>query len=193
MARFPRLKISRKIAFAIAGTLALMGGSGAAAFYVGADVVLGSAKPAPTGVECTTVLTMISKTPSNRLWLRKYIKTDKAVDGEKRLITALRIAGLAAKANKVDLVQVNVLDPNGPSARAEMRGRTIGAQATIGLDLERLPELKPPVIGKYYDGVAGSDGEYHGALVAPGLDNLRTLIQAMSDAEKVDCKQIAAS
>lgn len=192
MSRFPTFKAPRKLIIAAMGMFALLGGGGAAAFYVGTEAVLGKDKSAGAGAPCITVTTMLSKAQDGHLWLRKYVRTAEAVTGEDRLKTALRVAALAAKVNIVDLVQINVLAPNGPTKRAEMRGQAIGAHATIGLRMEHLPDLKKRVVAAYVDGSAGVDGEFHGDRVTPDYEELATLVQAMKEAIKEDCREIAA-
>lgn len=186
MPQILKLSMSRRLIFGIAGLFALIGGSAAAAYYVGAEVVMGE-QASLVGAPCSTVLTMVSKTPSGRLWLRKYIRTDVETTGDARVRTALRIAAIAAKANKVDLVQVNVVTPHGPTKRAQMRGRAIAAQVTIGLKMDFLPDLESKIAAQYYDGDAGPDGEFHGDLVKPETEEVRAIVQSMAEATQEDC------
>eukprot|EP01035_Chromulina_nebulosa_P008807 gene8807-11907_t len=102
----PKIRLSRKLLFISIGILALLAGTGAAALYVGAAASLTKETPedGPAGTVCDTVETMVLKTPAKRLWLRKIIRMQHA-DGPARIKTALRVAGLLANANQVDLIQ----------------------------------------------------------------------------------------
>ncbi|MBL0371697.1 hypothetical protein JJB09_06625 [Rhizobium sp. KVB221] len=167
--------------------LALLGGSGAAALYVGGDALIGPRKAKATGAECTTIQTVVLKTPSKRLWLRKYVKMDNA-DGATRIRTALRVAGVLAKSNPVDLIQVNVLDAHGPQKRADMRGRTIGAEVIIALQPKYLPEMSTPLTARYYDGLPTTDGRFYGERVDLALGDIKDLMTAMKDSpDKEGC------
>jgi hypothetical protein len=171
--------------------LALLGGSGAAALYAGVgDLLSKTPTENPAGGECKTVQTVVLKTPARRLWLRKYISMDNA-DGPMRIKTALRVAGLLAKTNEVDLIQVNVLDANGPKIRAAMRDRAIGAEVIIGLQPEYLPDMKEPFIVRYYEGLASDEGKYYGSLVSLDLPEIKKLMAAMRDVpDKQDCAEL---
>lgn len=188
----PKIRFSRKTLLISVGMLALLAGSGAAALYAGAGASLLRDKPedSPIGGECTTVQTMVLKTPARRLWLRKYIRMEHA-DGATRIKTALRVAGLLAKANTVDLVQVNVLDASGPTVRAEMRGRAIGAEVVIGLQPKYLPDMKEPFIVRYFEGMPSDDGHYYGERVSLDLPEIQKLMRAMKDVpDKQDCAEL---
>lgn len=168
--------------------LALLGGTGVAALYVSRDVISKGEKINPAGAECKTIQTVVLKTPSQRLWLRRLIRMEEPADGKTRIRTALRVAGLLAKANPVDLVQVSVLDVNGPAKRADMRGRAIGAEVVIALKPEYLPGMKEPFIVRYYDGMPSPEGRYYGERISLEVDEIKELMGAMRDIRnKRDC------
>jgi hypothetical protein len=181
----PRIRFTRKVVIISLGMLALLGGSGAAALYVGADKLMGERQVSATGGECNTVQTMVLKTPAKRLWMRKYITLENA-DGPTRIRTALRIAGMLAKNNAVDLVQVNVLDAHGPAKRAEMRGRAIGAEVVIALAPKYLPDMKQPFTASYYEGFASAEGRFYGKHVALDIPAIQKLMVAMKSGVELE-------
>ncbi|MBB1249843.1 hypothetical protein [Rhizobium sp. G21] len=186
----PKIRFSKKLAIISAGMLALLGGTGAAALYVGKDEILGPPKPNTTGGECQTIQTMVLKTPGKRLWMRKYVKMASA-DADMRIKTALRVAGLLAKTNKVDLIQVSILDDRGPDKRAFMRGRAIGAEVVIALEPRYVPEMKQPFIARYYDGLPAEDGRFYGERVDLDAEEVKIFMAAMKDEpDKKDCADI---
>lgn len=181
----PRIRFTRKVVIISLGMLALLGGSGAAALYVGADKLMGERQVSATGGECSTVQTMVLKTPAKRLWMRKYITIENS-DGPTRIRTALRIAGMLAKTNAVDLVQVNVLDAHGPEKRAEMRGRAIGAEVVIALAPKYLPDMKQPFTASYYEGFASPEGRFYGEHVALDIPAIQKLMVAMKSSVELE-------
>jgi hypothetical protein len=185
----PRIRFSRKVLLISVGMLALLAGSGAAALYVGAGHMLARAEPedSPIGGECSTVETMVLKTPAKRLWLRKTIRMEHA-DGPTRIKTALRVAGLLANANPVDLVQVSVLDASGPVLKSRMRGRAIGAEVVIALQPKYLPDMKEPFVVRYYEGMPSDEGMYYGERISLEVPEIRKLMGAMKTVpDKRDC------
>ncbi|MDB5522964.1 MAG: hypothetical protein JWM58_727 [Rhizobium sp.] len=186
----PKIRITRKVLLISVGMLALLAGSGAAALYVGADKFMDPVEASPIGGECTTIQTMVLKTPARRLWLRKYIRMDHA-DGSERIKTALRVAGLLAKANAVDLVQVSVLDTKGPQIRSAMRGRAIGAEVVIALQPKYLPDMKEPFIVRYYEGMPSDEGRYYGERISLEIPEIQKLMGAMKSVpDKQDCADL---
>ncbi|MDH6265464.1 hypothetical protein M2360_000854 [Rhizobium sp. SG_E_25_P2] len=186
----PKIRFSKKLAIISAGMLALLGGTGGAALYVGKDELLGPPKVNTTGGECQTIQTMVLKTPGKRLWMRKYVKMASA-DADMRIKTALRVAGLLAKTNKVDLIQVSILDDRGPDKRAFMRGRAIGAEVVIALQPRYVPEMKQPFIARYYDGLPADDGRFYGERVELDAEEVKAFMAAMKDEpDKLDCADI---
>lgn len=186
----PKIRFSRKMLLFTVGILALLGGTGAAALYSGAVhlIIKPEQQDSPAGAACDTVQTLVFKTPARRLWMRRTIRMDHA-DGPTRIKTALRVAGLLANANEaVDLIQVSVLDRNGPTQRAEMRGRSIGAEVVLAMQPEYLPDMKEPFIVRYYEGVPTDEGRYYGERVSLDVPEIRKLMGAMRNvADKADC------
>jgi hypothetical protein len=186
----PKIRFSRKMLLLTVGILALLGGTGAAALYAGADKLISRPEPKdnPAGAACDTVQTLVFKTPAQRLWMRRTIRMDHA-DGPTRIKTALRVAGLLANANEaVDLIQVSVLDRDGPTVRADMRGRAIGAEVVLAMQPQYLPDMKEPFIVRYYEGMPTDDGRYYGDRISLEVPEIRKLMGAMRNvADKADC------
>lgn len=188
----PKLRLSRKLLLITLGITVLLGGTGVTALYFGgAGLMLESGENA-IGGECTDLQTMVIKTPSNYLWLRKFIRMENA-SGPDRVRTALRIAGLLAKKNTVDLVHVSVLDSHGPTIRSQMRARFIGAEVLIALKPDNLPEMKSPAMASYYEGPVSDEGRYYGDKVVVDIAEIGAMMTAMRTVEeKQDCVSLSA-
>ena len=169
------------------GITVLLGGTGMTALYLGGSSLLVEGGESAIGGECVDVQTMVVKTPSNHLWLRKFIRMDHA-SGHERVRTALRISGILAKKNAVDLIHVSVLDTHGPTKRADMRARAIGAEVLIALKPENLPEMKSPAMASYYEGPVSDAGRFYGDKVVVDIDEIGAMMTAMRTIdEKPDC------
>ncbi len=183
----PKLRLSRKLLIITLGVTVLLGGTGVTALYFSGKTLVMEGGENAVGGECTDIQTMVIKTPSNHLWLRRFIRMEKGT-GQERVRTALRIAGLIAKKNAVDLIHVSVLDAHGPDKRADMRARAIGAEVLIALKPENLPEMKAPALASYYEGPVSDDGHFYGDKVIVDLDEIRAMMTAMRTVEeKPDC------
>nr|WP_210273263.1 hypothetical protein [Rhizobium sp. WYCCWR 11128] len=175
---------SRKLAIIIGGVALLMGVSGGAAVYVGKDRLIG-ATGGGYGLECSDV-NLVTIRKQDHVWVRKYIKTE-PTDGMTRVKTALRVAQAVYAAQKPDLVQVVVLDENGPTMRADIRGRAIGA------DVVYIPHPDKTVPGlddksytaRYYDGKASENGLFFGERIEMPFDEIAMISAAFKDPE--DC------
>jgi hypothetical protein len=168
----------------VIGGLVLIGGSGAAALYVGADSLLGPSYEEVNGLECTT-LQMVKIKRNDRYWIRKYVFTESG-DGMARLKTALRVAKAVHEVEKADLVQVSVLDKSGPTQRAAMRGRAIGAQVVYIPDPQKAPDPSDPVYTAFYlEGAPSPSGEYFGLRIDPPLEDVMAMSAALTDT--ADC------
>jgi hypothetical protein len=181
-----KIRLSKKFVFIAGGVLLLCGGSGAAAVFVGADKLLGPSYAELNGLACTTLQTD-KITRDHRNWVRKYVVSDAPGDGMARIKTALRVARAVQEKEKADLVQVAVLDKAGPTARAEMRGRLIGAQVVYIPDLGKAPagaEAKT-YSAFYVDGNPTSKGEYFGLRMDLPLEDVEALSAKLTD--KSDC------
>lgn len=184
------LRLPRKLVFFIGGILLLGGATGAFALYAGKDGLLGfgpSEKVAD--LACTTVKTFKIK-KKDRFWVRKFIKTEPA-EGLARVMTALRVAEAVYAEQKPDLVQVVVLDQNGPEMRAAMRGRAVGADVVYVPHPEKIAELEgtPIYTAKYVDGAATADGQFYGEKIQLPLEHIESLVKLLVD--RADCQEPA--
>lgn len=183
-------RLPRKLVFFIGGILLLGGATGAFALYAGKDGLLGfgpSEKVAD--LACTTVKTFKIK-KKDRFWVRKFIKTEPA-EGLARVMTALRVAEAVYAEQKPDLVQVVVLDQNGPEMRAAMRGRAVGADVVYVPHPEKIAELQgtPVYTAKYVDGAATADGQFYGEKIQLPLEHIESLVKMLGD--RADCQEPA--
>jgi hypothetical protein len=184
--KVPKIHLSRKLMLILGGFLVTLGGTGAAAVYIGADKLLGPSYAELNGLECTEVKTVeIQK--KDRFWVRKFITTNKPGDGLARAKTALRVAKSVQEAKKADLVQVVVLDPNGPKDRSGMRGRAVGADVIYVPDPSHVPEeVSARVLTvRYADGAAAPNGEFFGERVDMLEDDIQALVARLND--QTDC------
>lgn len=183
-------RLPRKLVFFMGGILLLGGATGAFALYAGKDGLLGfgpSQKVAD--LACTTVKTFKIK-KKDRFWVRKFIKTEPA-EGLARVMTALRVAEAVYTQQQPDLVQVVVLDQNGPEMRAAMRGRAVGADVVYVPHPEKIAELQdtPVYTAKYVDGAATADGQFYGEKIQLPLEHIESLVKLLGD--RADCQEPA--
>ena len=166
---------SRKLAFVIGGVALLAGASGGAALYVGKDAILGPPAEEVNGASCTDV-NLVTIKKQEHVWIRKYIKTE-PTDGMTRVRTALRVAQAIYADSKPDLVQVVVLDQNGPTLRSDIRGRAIGADVVYIPHPEKMIEGidDKSYTARYYDGQASQNGLFFGERVDLPDDEIKTL------------------
>lgn len=152
----------RKLVVLIGGVALLIGSSGAFALYLGKDRFQGFVSASPNGLECSNV-SLITIRKENRFWVRKYIRTD-PTDGLTRVRTALRVAKAVYEEQKPDLVQVVVLDQNGPTLRSDIRGRALGADVVYVPHPDKVANgaVEAPVTARYYNGGASAQGLFYG-------------------------------
>ncbi len=123
----------------------------------------------------------------DRFWVRKFITTNEPGDGLTRVKTALRVAKALHDTKKADLVQVVVLDANGPKDRSGMRGRAVGADVIYVPDPSHVPEeVSARVLtARYVDGTAAANGEFFGERVDMVEDDIQALLAKLND--QTDC------
>lgn len=182
---FGRMRFSRKLVMIGGGILLLAGATGSAAVFIGSDRLLGPSYASTNGLSCDAVQT-VNIRKNGSLWVRKFIRTQGG-DGTERLKTALRVAQAVYDKQKPDLVQVSVLDKNGPQLRSEMRGRAIAAQVVFIPDLAKIPEGAEArrYSAFYYDGVANGAGQFYGLRIDLPLEDTEALAASLSDS--ADC------
>ncbi len=164
------------------GVILLLGGaSGVAAILVGKDRFIGPSHASINGLECKTAQKVDIK-KNGSFWVRKFIRTTGG-DGAERAKTALRVAKAVYEREKPDLVQISVLDSDGPQMRSEMRGRAIAAQAVFIPDTSKLPQdaHAQEYSVFYYDGDAGADGMFYGMRIDVTLEDAEAMVAGLSD------------
>ena len=176
-------RLSRKLLIILAGVTVLTGASGAAAIFVGRDVLLGPPAEEVSGAACTTVTT-VRLDRDGQHWLRKYVRSE-AKDGDVRIKTALRVAGAVSNSEEADLYQVILLDAAGPVNRADMRGRAIGAEVLFTRNPAAIPGMSAPFVARYTSGTPAANGEFYGERKELSLDEIKTIVTAMKERE--DC------
>lgn len=178
-----KIRLSRTLVIVLGGFL-FVGASGAAALYFGADKLLGPSYEEVNGLECTT-LQLVKIKRENVFWVRKYVFTEGG-DGAARLKTALRVAKSVQAAEHADLVQITVLDKSGPTQRAAMRGRAIGAQVVYIPDPTKAPDPSDPMYSAFYvEGAAAANGDFYGLRIDPPLEDVKTMAASLTDT--ADC------
>nr|WP_316655864.1 hypothetical protein [uncultured Gellertiella sp.] len=182
-------RLSRKMLIVAGGVLFLCSAAGATALYIGKDRLLGGKIVTDNGLDCTTVK-VLNIHKKDRYWIRKYIKVAPA-DGLTRVRTALRVAAAVFVKDKPDLVQVVVLDANGPADRADMTGHAVGADVIYVPYPEKLAEVAETQVlsAKYMDGAPSSSGEFFGEKIHVPENDAKHLITALTT--RTDCVEPA--
>lgn len=188
-----KFRFSKKLIFLMMGSVVVLGGgSGAAAVFIGTDKILGPSYLEINGLACRTLDTVKIKRDQH-YWVRKYVVSDEPGDGMARIRTALRVAKAVQEKEHADLVQVAMIDKAGPTDRARMRGRMIGAQVVYIPDLAKAPEgANAQTYSAYYlDGAAAADGEFYGMRIDLPLEDVEGVTARLTD--KADCVDPAAA
>lgn len=187
---FGRMRFSRKLVMIGGGILLLAGATGSAAVFIGSERLLGPSYASTNGLSCDAVQT-VNIRKNGALWVRKFIRTEGG-NGTERLKTALRVARAVYDRQKPDLVQVSVLDKNGPQLRSEMRGRAIAAQVVFIPDPAKIPEGAEArrYSAFYYDGAANGSGQFYGLRIDLPLEDTETMAASLSDS--ADCEAPAS-
>ncbi|MDL2405427.1 hypothetical protein PY650_07090 [Rhizobium calliandrae] len=176
---------SRKLVVIVGGVALFMGCSGVFALYIGKDKLLGLAAASPNGLKCSDV-NLVTIRKEDRFWVRKYIRTD-PTDGLTRVKTALRVAKAVYDEQKPDLVQVVVLDKNGPTLRSDIRGRALGADVVYVPHPGRVADgtVEEPVTARYYNGGASAEGLFYGEQINMLPKDIDDALAALKD--HTDC------
>ncbi|MCM2475782.1 hypothetical protein HGO38_20105 [Rhizobium sp. CG5] len=176
-----KFRLSRKLILISGGVLVLLGGTGAAAVFIGTEAILGPPYEKINGLECTEVTSVTIK-KKDRFWVRKFVTTE-PTDGLTRVKTALRVAKAVQEAEKADLVQVVVLDAKGPVKRADMRGRAVGADVIYVPDPSKIPEEANGQIftARYVEKPANGSGQFYGEKISMTSDDIDHLVASLDD------------
>lgn len=179
-------RMPRKFVVLIGGVAFLIGCSGVFALYIGKDKLLGFASASPNGLQCTDI-NLVTIRKENRFWVRKYIRTD-PTDGLTRVRTALRVAKAVYQEQKPDLVQVVVLDKNGPMLRSDIRGRALGADVVYVPHPEKLTDgsAEVPLTARYYDGGASTAGLFYGEQITMLPQDINAAVAGLNDLSDCD-------
>ncbi|RAX39884.1 hypothetical protein [Rhizobium tropici] len=176
----------RKFVVMIGGVALLVGSSGVLALSIGKDRLLDLASASPNGLQCLDV-NLVTIRKENRFWVRKYIRTE-PTDGLTRVRTALRVAKAVYQEQKPDLVQVVVLDKNGPTLRSDIRGRALGADVVYVPHPDKLVDgsSEVPVTARYYDGGASNAGLFYGEQVTMLPQDIDAALAGLKDYSDCD-------
>ncbi|MGV1894446.1 MULTISPECIES: hypothetical protein [Rhizobium/Agrobacterium group] len=176
-----KIHLSRKLLLIVGGVAVLCGATGSAAVYIGRDTLLGPSYSEVNGLTCMELQSATIKR-KDRLWVRKYVTTD-ATDGVTRIRTALRVAKSVAETEKPDLVQVVVLDQNGPKDRSDIRGRAIGADVIYIANPAQLAETAQmqSLTARYVDKPANGNGDFYGERVEMPLADASAMMAKLTD------------
>ena len=168
-----------------------MGCSGAAALYFGKQTFLGISAAMTNGLSCTDV-NLVTIRKQDHVWIRKYIRTE-PTDGLTRAKTALRVAKAVYEEQKPDLVQVVVLDQNGPILRSDLRGRAFGADVVYTPHPEAVgePAGSQQLTARYYDGTASDAGLFYGERIEMPPKDIDTIMAGLKDVS--DCANPVAA
>ena len=176
-----------------AGVVVLCGATGATAYFIGRDAILGPSEEELGGIACTDVVRVADMRKGRGPWLRKFVKVAPGTDGLTRAKTAIRVAAEIQKTLPADLIEVVVLDQNGPDQRAFMRGRAVGAEVILVKDPAGLPGVTGKYTVNYYQGVASGTGLFYGeaaTMTSQKAEEIASKMDKLSDCapppEKVD-------
>ncbi|NLS15038.1 hypothetical protein HGP16_00525 [Rhizobium sp. P40RR-XXII] len=171
----------RKFVVIFGGVALLVGSSGVLALCIGKDRLLGFASASPNGLQCMDV-NLVTIRKENRFWVRKYIRTE-PTDGLTRVKTALRVAKAVYQEQKPDLVQVVVLDKNGPTLRSDIRGRALGADVVYVPHPDKLVDgsSEAPLTARYYDGGASNAGLFFGEQITMLPQDINAALAELKD------------
>lgn len=179
------VKLPKKVVIIASGVVVLTGASGATAFFIGKDKILGPSAQELGGVECTDVIRVADMRKDRAPWLRKYVRVPPGTDGMTRVKTALRVAKKVQETLPADLIEIAVLDQSGPDKRAAMRGRAIGAEVIVVRDTAKVPGITEPITIQYYQGAASGTGMFYGEEATISSEEAEELLSKMK--ELTDC------
>ncbi|MFJ6325051.1 MULTISPECIES: hypothetical protein [unclassified Rhizobium] len=179
-------RMPRKFVVMIGGVALFVGCSGVLAIYFGKDRLLGLTSASANGLQCTDI-NLVTIRKDNRFWVRKYIRTD-PTDGVTRVKTALRVAKAVYQEQKPDLVQVVVLDENGPTLRSDIRGRALGADVVYVPHPEKLADgsSEAPLTARYYNGGASTAGLFYGEQITMQPKDIDSALAGLKDLSDCD-------
>lgn len=176
-----KLRLPKKVVIIASGVVVLTGASGATAFFIGRDRIMGPSAEELSGVECKDVIRVADMRADRAPWLRKYVKVPPGTDGMTRVKTALRVARKVQETLPAQLIEIAVLDEAGPEKRAFMRGRAVGAEVILVKDPSKVPGISQPITVQYYQGGASGTGMFYGEDATMSSDEAEALLSKMKD------------
>ena len=179
-----RIFLRKRLVIAVGGILLLLGGSGAAALYIGTDKILGKSEKELGGLDCKDVARIAIKRNDNQIWLHKYIKTE-STDGPTRIKTAIRVATGMAEKLRADLIHIVVLDKNGPTKRSDFKDLAFGAEVFYVRNIGSVPGMDSTFTANYAVGSAAANGNFYGKRRDLTSDQVLTLARLMDS--RADC------
>jgi hypothetical protein len=169
---FHVFRMSRKLVLLSAGFLLVLGASGTAALVLApAHLIPGYSEE--TVSSCKTLYQSDFRRGREER-LIAVISTD-AVKPADRVRTGMRIASHLAETSKPDLVIVQVVDHQGPTGRAEIRGAAIGTEIVHAPNPSKTVATGKPWEVRYIDALPTRSGFYFGPRVDMRLAELQTI------------------
>lgn len=180
---FHVFRMSRKLALLSGGFLLVLGVSGTAALVLApAHMIPGYAEE--TASSCKTLYQSDFRRGKEKR-LIAVISTD-AVKPAERVRTGMRIARHLAETAEPDLVIVQVVDHQGPTGRAEIRGEAIGAEIVHAPNPSKTFATGKPWEARYIDALPTGSGFYFGPRVDMRLAELQTIDRQIELVEGCD-------
>ena len=179
-----RIFLRKRLVIAVGSIFLLLGGSGAAALYIGTDKILGKSEKELGGLDCKDVARIAIKRNDNQIWLHKYVKTD-STDGPTRIKTAIRVATGMAEKLRADMIHIVVLDQNGPTKRSDFKDLAFGAEVFYVRKVGSVPGFENTFTATYAVGSAAANGNFYGKRRELTSDQVLTLARFMDD--RADC------
>jgi len=179
-----RIFLRKRLVIAVSSIFLLLGGSGAAALYIGTDKILGKSEEELGGLDCKDVARIAIKRNDNQIWLHKYVKTD-STDGPTRIKTAIRVATGMAEKLRADMIHIVVLDQNGPTKRSEFKDLAFGAEVFYVRKVGSVPGFENTFTATYAVGSAAANGLFYGKRRELTSDQVVTLARLMEN--RADC------
>lgn len=174
-----RFGLPRKLVLAASGgVLFLLTATAGGAYFMGGAGLVSGRSAAVYGVECRLVDRVAFDHGGGELWVRQFIAVG-ATDPLGRLRTALRVARATARRTRADLVLVVAMDEKGPTDRALMRDRAVGARVVYAPHPARVSHVNEPLSASYVDAEPTGEGEFYGKLETPSPAELQKMATAM--------------
>lgn len=180
---FHAFRMSRKLALLSGGFLLVLGVSGTAALVLAPAHLIPGYSEQPVGSCKTLYQSEFNRGREKRLIA--VISTDDVKPAD-RIHTGMRIARHLAETLHSDLITVQVLDHEGPTGRAEIRGAAIGAEIVHAPNPSKTAATSKPWEARYVDALPTGSGFYFGPRVDMRLTDLEAISHEMELVEGCD-------